>query len=184
MAECVEFRRLWLRDNELMKARINTEQDLLALLAQGGCKIRHDPSTAARPKIVESPPPSPETIKTLAAAMSEDELQTSVIKHAHFYGYRVAHFRSVRVTRKDGSTFWQTPVQADGEGFPDLILLKDGQRGLAWELKSEDGPVAKAQTNWLTAFKLAGFDARVVRPSDWLSGLVDSLLAHGLAGFP
>jgi hypothetical protein len=112
--------------------------------------------------------------RKLALAMSEDDLQTSVIDLARLYGYKVAHFRSVKVTKKDGSTYWQTPVQGE-VGFPDLILLRDG-RGLAWELKSQRGQPTPAQTQWLSAFKLAGFDARIIRPSDWLSGEIEHLL--------
>jgi len=54
---------------------------------------------------------------TLPEDISEADFQTRVIDLARQLGWRVAHFRKTRVQRKDGSTFWETPVAADGKGF-------------------------------------------------------------------
>jgi len=98
--------------------------------------------------------------------ITENEFQSQVIEAAQYLGYRVAHFRGVRIQRKDGSVYYQTPVQADGKGFPDLILIR-GCVILAVELKSEKGRVTSAQEEWLSAFKEAGVATFVFRPSDW-----------------
>jgi hypothetical protein len=52
-------------------------------------------------------------------------------------------------------------------GFPDIIALRDG-RGLALECKSQHGHVRASQRSWVLAFDaVPGFDAAIVRPSDW-----------------
>ena len=102
----------------------------------------------------------------LPAKMSEKEFTALVIGEAQLHGWLVAHFRSVRVQRADGSTFWQTPVQGDGEGFVDLILVR-GKRKLAAELKvGRNKPTAK-QAKWLTALAEAGDECYVWRPEMW-----------------
>lgn len=163
-----------------------TEEDMAAALAANpALRLSREGSakpTLTSPKLVEQPPMNPETAKTLALAMSEDELQTSVIDLAHFYRFKVAHFRSVKVTRKDGSTFWQTPVQADGEGFVDLVLIRAGAkegmgRVIFVELKSERGKTEPAQTEWLTLLKLTQrVEVFLWRPSHWLDGTIEALL--------
>lgn len=80
--------------------------------------------------------------------ISEDEFQTQVISLARMLGWHVAHFRGVRTQRKDGSIFYQTPVQADGKGFPDLVMVK-GRRVIYAELKSEKGKLSQEQKEWL-----------------------------------
>ena len=99
-------------------------------------------------------------------SVTEDDLLRAVLDLARIKGWRCAHFRSVKTQRPDGSTRWLTPVQGDGVGFPDLILLR-GDRGIAWELKSDVGQGTDEQAEWLTAFKAAGLEARFVRPKDW-----------------
>jgi hypothetical protein len=98
--------------------------------------------------------------------LKETEWQRQVIQFARLHGWRVAHFRSVCVARKDGSTHWQTPVEADGEGFPDLLLCKAGKIIVA-ELKRDDGRVSAEQFEWLQTFELAGVAAYTWRPRDW-----------------
>lgn len=122
------------------------------------------------------------TTRKIAQAMSEADLQASVIELAHFYGWRVAHFRSVKVTKKDGSTYWQTPVAADGEGWPDLIMARDARgegagRVLVIECKTEKGKVEPAQTAWLSLLRLTQrVEVFVWRPTAWLTGEIDALL--------
>lgn len=98
--------------------------------------------------------------------MTEDDLLRSVLHLAKVTGWRAGHFRSVKTQRPDGTTRYLTPVQADGEGFPDLILLK-GDRGIAWELKSKTGRVTAEQCVWIDAFKAVGFNSGILYPSDW-----------------
>ena len=98
--------------------------------------------------------------------MKEAEFQQQIIDLAHLHGWRCAHFRTVRIQRKDCSVYYATPVQADGEGFPDLVLLK-GNRVIVAEIKSEKGKCSDAQTEWLNAWELAGAEVYVWRPQDW-----------------
>lgn len=123
-----------------------------------------------------------QNLRKLALAMSEDDLQQSVIDLAHLYGWRVAHFRSVKIQKKDGTTFWQTPVAADGEGFPDLVLGRDDPasglgRILFVECKKEKEKPRPSQTDWLALLILTKrVEVYVFRPSDWLSGRIEQLL--------
>ena len=98
---------------------------------------------------------------------SEASFQGRIIDLARLCGWRVAHFRTVRMTRRDRTTRYLTPVQADGAGFPDLILVR-GTRMVAAELKREEGkPPAFEQLQWLEALGLAGAEVAVWRPRDW-----------------
>ena len=100
-----------------------------------------------------------------ARELSEEQFQTIVIEVAQQYGWRCAHFRGVRIQRPNGSTYYQTPVQADGAGFPDLVLLR-GERAVVAELKRQNGKPTPSQEDWLRAFQLAGVTAFVWRPGD------------------
>ncbi len=102
--------------------------------------------------------------------MNEAELQSAVIELAQLLGYRVAHFRPAMNARGE----WRTPVQADGKGFVDLVLVKD--RVLYRELKSARGTLSVEQQDWLHALKLAGADVDVWRPDDWTSGAIEAEL--------
>lgn len=108
---------------------------------------------------------------TIGRRMSERELQRNVLAMAKVLGWRSAHFRPAQTVHG-----WRTPVQGDGAGFPDLVLLRRG-RGLAIELKREGKDPETAQWEWLEAFEsVPGFQAYVFRPSDWLSGRVERVL--------
>ena len=65
--------------------------------------------------------------------MLEDDWQRQVVDLARLRGWRVAHFRPARTERG-----WRTPVEADGAGFPDLLLVRGAQL-LAVELKTDAG---------------------------------------------
>jgi hypothetical protein len=109
-----------------------------------------------------------EEFKALAGkAMTEDEFQRQVIALARLRGWKAAHFRRVRVARKSGSTYWETPVAADGKGWPDLFLAKPCFRPLAWELKVEPNRASQEQLDWLYLLTASGIDARVLYPEDW-----------------
>ena len=103
-----------------------------------------------------------------AAGEREDAFQRRVIDLAHARGWEVAHFRRVLVTRKDGSMFWETPVAADGKGFPDLELVRD--RLIKAELKREsksDARLSADQQRWRDRYAMAGVEWYCWRPSDW-----------------
>ena len=94
--------------------------------------------------------------------MTESAWQTQVIAFARLHGWRVAHFRPAMNRRGE----WQTAVQADGAGFPDLVLVKPGHCIVA-ELKRDGGRVSEEQRVWLQAFEAAGIPAYTWRPLDW-----------------
>ena len=98
--------------------------------------------------------------------ISEAGFQQQVIQMAKLRGWKVAHFRGVQVTRRDGSTFHQTPVQADGAGFPDLVMLR-GARQVSAELKVPPNKPTDRQMAWLAAFAMAGAETFVWTPDDW-----------------
>jgi hypothetical protein len=83
----------------------------------------------------------------------------------------VAHFRTAQTAR--GA--YVTPVGADGAGFPDLVLVREGRLIFA-ELKRQTGRTTTQQDIWLKALQTCEYDdwqslmaVKVVvwRPSDW-----------------
>ena len=98
--------------------------------------------------------------------MKEAEFQQQIIEVAKLRQWKVAHFRGVRIPRRDGSVYYATPVQADGEGWPDLVMLRDGRVIIA-EIKSDKGVVSDAQTAWLREWEMADAEVFIWRPKDW-----------------
>lgn len=108
---------------------------------------------------------------------SEADFTAQVIEMAQLRGWRAAHFRTVRVQRKDGSYYYTTPVQGDADGFPDLILVR-GKVQLAVELKVGRGATTPEQDAWLDAFDaVPGSYAFVWHPKDWTE--IEHVLLHG-----
>jgi hypothetical protein len=105
--------------------------------------------------------PSPE----LTDGESEAEFQQRVIALAQQLGWRVAHFRKVRVQRGD-STYWETPVGADGKGFPDLLMLRNSMIVFA-ELKVRPRKTTPEQDAWLNAISLTPSNSFVWYPDQW-----------------
>lgn len=99
--------------------------------------------------------------KTIAANMTEVELQNLVIDMARFYGWLVHHDRPAR--RQSGA--WSTPIQGD-RGYPDLTLAKPG-RLLIPELKTQRGVRTADQIRWAQALHP---HYRLWRPANWLAG--------------
>ncbi len=95
--------------------------------------------------------------------MLEKDFQKTVIEYAKLRGWRVAHFRGA--WSRDGKRY-MTPVQADGAGFPDLVLVR-GKRVVYIELKSDKGVVSKEQEEWLHALQDANQEVFVWRPNSW-----------------
>lgn len=102
--------------------------------------------------------------------MLEAELQNAVIELAQLLGWRVAHFRPALNARGE----WRTPVQADGKGWPDLVLVRD--RVLYRELKSARGTLSVEQQDWAKSLRKAGADYDIWRPNEWVSGKIEQEL--------
>lgn len=99
-------------------------------------------------------------VLVLARDCSERQFQDAVLEYAGLLGWRRLHVRPARTLRS-----WRTPVQGDGAGFPDNLLLRR-DRGIAAELKRVGGRLTEAQRAWLEAFEAAGFETYVWTPAD------------------
>lgn len=115
--------------------------------------------------------------ETIAAAMTESELQTNVIDLAHTYGWLIHHCRPA--ANRDGR--WSTPIQGD-PGFPDLVLVHE-RRGLLIfaELKRQRGRSTTTQDAWQLALLTVEPENDVVRvytwrPANWLNGDIRAVL--------
>lgn len=94
--------------------------------------------------------------------MSEDDLLRCVLDLAKLLGLRTAHFRPAKTARGN----WVTPVQGDGKGFPDLVIV--GPRGVLFrELKSDKGQLTPEQVDWRNDLWLAKADWNIWTPRHW-----------------
>jgi hypothetical protein len=91
----------------------------------------------------------------------EKSFTDQVLELAGLCGWRRAHFRAAQTVAG-----WRTPVQADGAGFPDLVLLR-GPQIIVAELKARRGKLSPEQLDWLEAWRQAHVKAYVWRPGDW-----------------
>lgn len=112
-------------------------------------------------------PPTPGRLPFGLDQMSEKEFQVAVCDLAHSLGWRVAFFRKVRVQRADGSTYWETPVAEDGEGWLDLFLLKPPHKPIYAELKVKANVPTAEQWRWFYDLLASGQYAVIWYPSDW-----------------
>lgn len=94
-----------------------------------------------------------------APPMLEEELLRRVLLLARVNGWRSYHPRPGRT--KDG---WATPVQGDGKGFVDVVLVRE--RVLWIELKRESGRQSREQKEWAAALEEAGQEFYLWKPSD------------------
>jgi hypothetical protein len=92
--------------------------------------------------------------------MTEDDFLESIIDLAHVYGWKVFHARAARTGKG-----WRTPVQGDGAGFPDLVLVRE--RVIFAELKTDKGKLSELQEDWTLALNTAVQEVYVWHPSDW-----------------
>lgn len=92
--------------------------------------------------------------------MTEEDFLKSVIDLAKLTGWKVFHARAAMTSKG-----WRTPVQADGAGFPDLVLVRE--RVIFIELKSEKGKVSDSQWAWKDALQSAMAEFYIWRPSEW-----------------
>jgi len=96
------------------------------------------------------------------AKLTESAFQSQVIALARMLGWRVAAFRPAMNQRGE----WRTPVQGDGKGWPDCVLVGRG-RVLFRELKLDKRYPTPEQREWGEALLAAGADYAVWRPKDW-----------------
>lgn len=101
--------------------------------------------------------------------MTENDLLRGVLDMARLFSWRSAHFRPAKTAHG-----WRTPVQGDGEGWPDLFLVRGGRR-IAAELKSDKGRLTDEQSAWLEALARAGVEVHLWRPVDYPERIAEVL---------
>ena len=99
---------------------------------------------------------------------SEVDFMSWVLEYAKLKGWLVAHFRGA--WSKDGKRY-MTPVQADGKGWPDLVLARETPNGFTdiifAECKSKTGKLSPEQEEWLILLsKVVGSQVYVWKPAD------------------
>ena len=94
---------------------------------------------------------TPKTAREAMLQSSEEDFQATVIQVAQALGWKVYHTHDSR---------------GSNEGFPDLVLVRR-MHFLVVELKTEQGELSQAQTEWIEALEKANVDVRVWRPSNW-----------------
>ncbi|MDQ2727540.1 MAG: VRR-NUC domain-containing protein [Actinomycetota bacterium] len=95
-------------------------------------------------------------------AISEAEFCAQILDLARIFRWRSAHFRPALT--KHG---WRTPVQGDGAGWPDLVLVRPPRIVVA-ELKAAKGRLRPEQIEWLADFGACpGVETFEWRPKDW-----------------
>ena len=93
--------------------------------------------------------------------INEAQFQQQIIDLARNLGWKIAHFRPAMTSKG-----YRTPVQGDGKGFPDCVIV-GRNRVIIAELKSEKGTVSKEQQDWLNRFSTCqGVETYVWKPSD------------------
>lgn len=98
--------------------------------------------------------------------MSENDLLKCVLDLAKVYGWRSYHARPAMTAKG-----YRTPVQGDGKGFPDLVLVRTAEL-IAVELKSEKGRLTDDQQAWIDTLWSSQTPAYIWRPSDWADGSI------------
>jgi len=97
--------------------------------------------------------------------ITEAAFTSQVIALARWYKWRVAHFRPAMTKRGR----WVTAVQGDGAGFPDLVLIRNGELIFA-ELKSAKRKVepGSEQEKWLSELSKVALSVSVYvwKPQD------------------
>lgn len=93
----------------------------------------------------------------------EESFLTAVLDLAKVRHWFRLHIRPAR--RANGG--WLTPVQGEGEGLPDLLLLRPPRMVIA-ELKVPPNKTTPAQQAWLEAFRgVPGVEVHEWTPAEW-----------------
>ena len=93
---------------------------------------------------------------------NEAEFQSRVLNEAIARGFLAMHIRPVRVQRKGGEVYFETPTQGS-PGFPDTVIVGHG-KAYVWELKMPGKKPTHEQSAWLDALRCAGVSANVFYP--------------------
>lgn len=102
--------------------------------------------------------------------ITEAEFTNQVLQLARLRGWRTAHFRPART-----AAGWRTPVQGDGKGWPDLVLVRR-ERIVVVELKrSKKERLRPEQADWIWALEQTSIEVAIWTPEDW--PIIEKVLA-------
>ena len=110
------------------------------------------------------------SVKEISASadMTHEQLVKAIAGAAKATGWKVAGFRCVRVQRRNGQVYYETPVREDGKGWPDLVMLhKATGRRIAAEVKVKKDTLKPEQVEWLELMDTCGFESYEWREIDW-----------------
>lgn len=82
------------------------------------------------------------------------EFIEQIVQLGHLLGWAVAFFRPARTMRG-----WRTPVGGDGQGWFDLVLVRE--RVIFAEIKIPPDKLTPAQEEWLRRYERAGQECYV-----------------------
>lgn len=138
------------RDIQSMSELMDTVSPDVRELNKGLEKASSVPRTQAR-----------EGIKT-TVRVSHQHLVDRIVKEAHLRHWLVAYYRPART-----KTGWRTPVGADGQGCPDLFLVRPPQI-MIMEVKIPPDKVSRYQERWIKLLEACpSIKVMVCTPSDW-----------------
>jgi hypothetical protein len=120
-----------------------------------------------RPAIVAMLDGTDDEVVAVLSGLTEEMLQHAFVEYARYHGWKAAHCRRARV-RIGGVETWRTPMGADGNGWPDLVLCHPvmGIMVVA-EVKTETGVRSVEQEQWADWLIACGVAYRLWKPSDW-----------------
>jgi hypothetical protein len=109
-------------------------------------------------------------------APSEAGFMAVVAARARLCGFKVVHVRTSTTRRGK----WATPVQFDGTGFVDLLMVRANPPKIVYaELKAGRGRPTATQVAWLDWLEAAGAEVYLWRdtPSGWAE--IERVLTEG-----
>ncbi len=88
---------------------------------------------------------------------TENQLVTTAIDLAHILGWtKVAHFRPAKTAQG-----YRTPVEGDGAGFPDLVLVRER---VVWiEAKVKGRKLSPEQESWMVDLIATGAEFHLIQ---------------------
>ena len=121
----------------------------------------------------------PTTPLTSTSPMSEDRLQSEVVKYISLQ-YPKAKYCASLGGQYQPYQSQRNRAKRNGysKGFPDLFIYeaRNGYHGLALELKTIKGIATKEQKEWIEALNERGYKAEVVKGLPAILDLIDSYL--------